>query len=440
MVVTPLGGGAIFHTDYNDIQPRVGVIYQLFPNTVLRAGYGRFFDNWAAITQTAQNYEGTWPSLDQLGASNINPVTTPGGPTTTAEDPLNQGSGPPVTGATPFTQSTWFADPYLKRPYADQWNFGVQQQVTSKDVLTVNYVGSVGRRLDIGGAYNVAMAPGGNVGCPTFAADANHFNCGAPFQYIGATAYDRNQGQSTYNALQVSLNGRQEHGLTYLISYTWSKSLDLGCTGWYGVEGCSIQNPYNLQADKGPSATDLPQIFSAAWVYALPFGKGGKFSTGSSLMNALIGGWNLNGVLSLNSGTPFDVGSGKDIAQTGNYNYGNGYGYERANVAGSFYPGNKTPAEWINVASFQVPALNTFGNLGRDSLRSDWNKNLDLSLFRQFPITERFRMEFRFEAFNVTNTPIWAVPVSSLEASNFGSVTHTASTPRQLQFGLKFYF
>jgi outer membrane receptor protein involved in Fe transport len=439
VVLTPLGGGAIFHTDYNDIQPRLGVIYQLFPNTVLRAGYGRFFDNWAAITQTAQNYEGTWPSLDQLGASNINPVTA-GRPTTTAEDPLNQGSGPPVTGATPFTQSTWFADPYLKRPYADQWNFGVQQQVTSKDVLTVNYVGSVGRRLDIGGAYNVAMAPGGNVGCPTFAANPNDFNCGAPFPYIGATAYDRNQGKSTYNALQVSLNGRQEHGLTYLISYTWSKSLDLGCTGWYGVEGCSIQNPYNLQADKGPSATDLPQIFSAAWVYALPFGRSGKFSTGNSVVNALIGGWNLNGVLSLNSGTPFDVGSGKDIAQTGNYNYGNGYGYERANLVGSLYPGNKTPAEWINLASFQVPALGTFGNLGRDTLRSDWNKNLDLSLFRQFPIRERFRMEFRFEAFNVTNTPIWAVPVSSLEASNFGSVTHTASTPRQLQFGLKFYF
>jgi len=439
VVLTPLGGGTIYHTDYNDIQPRLGVVYQLFPNTVLRAGYGRFFDNWAAITQTAQNYEGTWPSLDQLGASNINPVTA-GPPTTRAEDPLNQGSGPPVTGPTPFTQSTWFADPYLKRPYADQWNFGIQQQVTSKDVLTINYVGSVGRRLDIGGAYNVAMAPGGNVGCPSYAANPNDFNCGAPFPYIGATAYDRNQGKSTYNALQVSLNGRQERGLTYLISYTWSKSLDLGCTGWYGVEGCSIQNPYNLQADKGPSATDLPQIFSAAWVYALPFGKGGRFSTGSSVMNALIGGWNLNGVVSLNSGTPFDVGSGKDIAQTGNYNYGNGYGYERANLVGRLYPGNKTPAEWINVASFQAPALNTFGNLGRDSLRSDWNKNVDLSLFRQFPITERFRLEFRFEAFNITNTPIWAVPVSSLEAPNFGAVTHTASTPRQLQLGLKFYF
>jgi outer membrane receptor protein involved in Fe transport len=432
VVVTPLSGTAIFHTDYNDVQPRIGIAYQLFPNTVLRAGYGRFFDNWAAITQTAQNYEGTWPSLDQLGASNINPVTT-GPPTVKAEDPFGLGSGSPITTGTPFSQSTWFADPYLKRPYADQWNFGVQQQVTSTAVLTANYVGSVGRRLDIGGAYNVAMAAGGNASCPGQ-------NCGAPFPYIGATAYDRSQGKSSYNGLQVSLNGRQQHGLTYLISYTWSKSLDLGCSGWYGVEGCSIQNPYNLQADKGPSATDLPQIFSAAWVYALPFGKDSKFSSASRVVNGLIGGWNLNGVLSLNSGTPFDVGSGKDIAETGNYNYGNGYGYERANLAGSLYPSNKTAREWINVASFQTPALGTFGNLGRNSLRSDWNKNLDLSIFRQFPIAERFRVEFRFEAFNVTNTPVWAIPVSSLEAPNFGAVTHTANVPRQLQFGLKLYF
>jgi hypothetical protein len=442
VVVTPQGGTAIFHTDYNDIQPRIGVAYQLFPNTVLRAGYGRFFDNWAAITQTAQNYEGTWPSLDQLGASNINPIKVGQPPTVRAEDPFNLGSGSPVTGPTPFNQSTWFADPNLKRPYADQWNFGVQQQVTSSAVLTANYVGSVGRRVDVGGAYNVAMVAGGNANtaCAPFDPSTSKTNCGAPFPYIGPTAYDRSQGKSNYNALQVSLNGRQQHGLTYLVSYTWSKSLDLGCSGWYGVEGCSIQNPYNLQADKGPSATDLPQIFSTAWVYALPFGKGGKFSSGSPVVNALIGGWNLNGVLSLNSGTAFDVGSGKDVAETGNFNFGNGYGYERANLVGSLYPSSKSPAEWINIASFQRPALGTFGNLGRDSLRSDWYKNLDLSLFRQFPITERFRIEFRFEAFNVTNTPVWAIPVSSLEDSHFGQVTHTANVPRQLQFGLKLYF
>ncbi|HUK24622.1 MAG TPA: carboxypeptidase regulatory-like domain-containing protein [Terriglobales bacterium] len=445
VLVTPLGGGAIYHNDFSNIQPRLGVAYQIFPNTVIRAGYGRFYDNWAAITQTGQNYEGTWPSLDQLGASNLNAVTQ-GPPSATAEDPLGLGTAQPLPPATPFTQSTWFADPYLKRPYSDQWNFGIQQQVTSNTVLTANYVGSVGRKLDVGGAYNVAMVPGGNDSCPVSTP-----NCGAPFPYIGATAYDRSVGKASYNALQVSMNGRQIHGLTYLISYTWSKSLDLGCTGWYGVEGCSIQNPYDLQADKGPSATDLPHIFSAAWVYALPFGKDKKFSSGNAVLDTLIGGWNLNGVLSMSSGTPFDVGTPKDIAHTGNYNYGNSYdGYERLNLVGNPYPSTKTPAEWLNPAGFQLPATLTFGNLGRDSLRSDWSKGLDLSIFRQIPIHERMHLEFRFEMFNATNTPVWAVPITNYDLYNpnptptspnlFGVVTSTANTARQLQFGLKLYY
>ena len=188
------------------------------------------------------------PAWTSFGASNLN---LSGKPTVAAENPLSQSSGPPVTGPTPFTQSTWFADPYLKRPYGDQWNFGIQQQIASKDVLTVNYVGGAGSKLDVGGAYNVASQPGGNVGCPSYATDPEHFNCGAPFPYIGVTAYDRSVGKSSYNALQATLNGRARHGLTYLISYTFSKSLDLGCDGFYGVEGCSIQNPYNLQGERG---------------------------------------------------------------------------------------------------------------------------------------------------------------------------------------------
>jgi len=428
VLVTPLGGGQIYHNDFSNIQPRLGVAYQLFTNTVLRAGYGRFYDNWAAITQTGQNYEGTWPSMDQLGAGPLNSIAA-GAPTVTAEDPLSQGTGAVLPSPTPFTQSTWFADPYLKRPYSDQWNFGVQQQITANTVITANYVGSVGRKLYVGGAYNVALTPG-----PGKPQDR------APFPYIGATAYDRSVGSSSYNAFQFSMNGREVHGLTYLVSYTWSKTIDVGCSGWYCVEGCSIQNPYNLRADRGPAATDLPHILSASWVYRLPFGKGQTLSTSSRALDAVIGGWNLNGVLSLSSGQAFDVGTGKDIANTGNYNYGNGYGYERLSLVGSPYPSQKSPQQWINPAAFQLPALYTFGNLGRDSLRSDWTKGLDLSLFRQFPFTERTRLEFRFEMFNATNTPVWAEPVTNVDNPNFGVVTSTANTARQLQFGLKLYF
>jgi outer membrane receptor protein involved in Fe transport len=427
VVVTPLSNGRIFYNDYNNWQPRIGAAYQWRPNTVLRGGYGRFYDNWAAITQTAQNFEGTWPDLGQLGASNMNPLSAT--PSAFVTDPFNLGSGSPVTTGTPFTQETWFADPHLKRPYSDDWNFGVQQQLGSSSVLTVNYVGSHGSRLDVSTFANTATTPGpGPIGPRT------------PFPYITQQApFDRSVGKSSYNALQASLNGRAVHGLTYLISYTWSKALDIGCTGWYGVEGCSTQTPYDLNRDRGPAATDLPHIFSAAWVYELPFGKD-RFGSKSHVLNYLIGGWTLNGILSFSSGQSFDAGADGDIANTGNNSFTTGYGYERANLVGSPYPANKSRQQWLNPAAFQVPAQFTFGDLGRDSLRADWAKNLDLSLFKRFPITEAMRLEFRFEAFNVTNTPVWGLPVNDIRDPHFGQISSTANRARQLQFGMKFYF
>jgi len=156
VVLTPLSGGAIYHTDSANWQPRIGLAYQLRPNTVLRASYGRFFDNWGAITQTAQNYEGTWPSLGQLGGSNLN---VPGGKSGSYADPANLGSGQPLPPPTPFGNQTWYADPFLKRPLSDQWNFGVQQGLGRNTVLTVNYVGSHDSRLDLGIWSNTALTP-----------------------------------------------------------------------------------------------------------------------------------------------------------------------------------------------------------------------------------------------------------------------------------------
>jgi Carboxypeptidase regulatory-like domain/TonB dependent receptor len=423
--LTPLGNGAIYHNDLTNFQPRIGLAYQLRPNTVIRAGYGRFYDNWAAITQTAQNFEGTWPSLDQLGASNTNPIT--GVPNVFAYDPLSQGTTPPVTGPTPFNQTTWFADPYLKRPYADQWNLGIQQQVGAHSVLTVNYVGSHGGRLDLGPYANTVNPATGE----------------KPFSFITPTPWDYSGGRSHYNALQISLNGNQYKGLTYLISYTWSKSIDIGCSGWYGVEGCGIQNPYDVNADKGPSAIDLPQIFVASWTYHLPFGSGHQLASNNSVVNYVIGGWELNGILTLTSGQAFDVGEGGDPALTQNFGCCNGY-YDRLNVVQGqpLYAAHKGPAGWLNPNAFTAPptALGSFGDLGRDSLRGDSFKNIDLSLFKQFPIKESYRFEFRFEMFNSFNTPTWGLPDQNILDPTFNIISTTRSVARQLQFGIKFYF
>ena len=128
VIVTPLSGGAVYHTDWSNWQPRIGLAYQLRPNTVLRASYGRFFDNWGAITQTAQNFEGTWPSFGQLGASDLNLPSTA---KSTYENPFTaitlSSTGQPLPPPTPFGNQTWYADPFLKRPLSDQWNFGIQE-------------------------------------------------------------------------------------------------------------------------------------------------------------------------------------------------------------------------------------------------------------------------------------------------------------------------
>jgi hypothetical protein len=436
VVVTPHTNGAIFQNDLTNFQPRVGFAYRLDNHMVLRGAYGRFYDNWAAVTQSAQNFEGSWPDTGQLSGA-MNPLNAP--PVVgSAEAPT--GTGAAIAAPTPFGGANWFVDPHMERPYADQFNFGVQYQLGATTVLTANYVGSRARRLDIGYTGNAGKTP---------SAVADYLPSGAvassPYPYVAPSDFDTAIGKSSYNALQASLNGQAFHGLTYLVSYTWSKTLDLGCTGWYGVEGCSIENPYDLQRDKGPAGTDVPQIFTTSWVYQLPFGKGQKYTSNNGILDYIIGGWTLNGILSFSSGTPFSVGVSGDIAHIAQsyaccaFGFGN---YERLDyVGGNPYASNKSPSQWLNPAAFGVPQPGNFGTLGRNTLRSDSFKNLDFSLFKQFPITESKRLEFRFETFNLTNTPVWGVPdVNISDGVKFGTISSTANIARQLQFGLKFYF
>jgi outer membrane receptor protein involved in Fe transport len=440
VIVTPLSGGAIFHNDFSNWQPRIGLAYQLRPNTVLRASYGRFFDNWGAITQTAQNYEGTWPSIGQLGASGLNlPSSTAASP---YENPFTtislSSTGQPLPPPTPFGNETWYADPFLKRPLSDQWNFGIQEALGKNTVLTVNYVGSHDGRLDMGMWTNTATPSASGYSASR-----------SPYPYITPTDFDKSIGRSSYNALQASLNGKLGGNLTYLISYTWSKSLDLGCSGWYGVEGCSIQNFYNLNADKGPSAFDLPQILSISWAYKLPIGKGQRWSTSNKPLDYVIGNWQFNGIGTFTSGAPYTVGVGgeTDVAGTGGTEYnsfGSGSGgYERMNLVGSPKLSSPTPAEWFNTAAFAVPEAGNFGTEGRDTLRADPYKNFDLSLFRQFPITENKRLEFRFEMFNAFNRPDYSPPDAAAVDTAYGIVSSVRSDViawRQMQFALKVYF
>lgn len=430
VILTPFANGRIYTQNLDNFQPRLGIAYQLRPTTVLRASYGRFYDNWAAITQTSQNYEGTWPDIGQLLAQNLNTTTV----TATAEDPLSLGSSTPLPGPTPFNQVQWFMDPNVQRPYADQWNLGVQQGLWGNTVITANYAGSHGSRLDVGAFQNVARTPGPG--------DAATVASRRPFPFITPTFFDKSIGRSSYNAFQFSMRRTGAGGLSYLISYTWSKTMDIGCSGWYGVEGCSVQDPFNLDNDKSFSAFDLTHIFTASWVYQLPFGKGKRFSSGNRVVDALAGDWQVNGITTYTSGVPYDVGISGDIANTGNGGCCNGY-YERLNLVGNPNPANRTREQYISRSSFGVPAAFTFGNLGRDSLRSAYFNNWDFSVFREFPIPalgETRHLEFRAETFNTFNATVLDIPDRNFTDPNFGAVSNVRNIPRQIQFSLKFYF
>ena len=316
-------------------------------------------------------------------------------------------------------------DPYARNPYSMQWNFGVQRQLNGATTVTLNYVGSGSRRLDVGGYYNTALTPG--PGDP---------QSRAPYPYIAPTFYDRSIGKASYNALQFQLERRYSKGWSYQISYTWSKSIDIASSGWYGVEGQSLQDPYNVQASRGPSGFDLTQVLAINMLYDLPIGKGKAFSTGSKTADYILGNWQINGIFIGRSGVPYHVYVNGDVANTGNAGWAQ---YERANLVGDPNAiSNRTWDQYINTAAFQIPDRYTYGNLGRHRLRTDPYWQLDASIFRAFPLTERFRLEFRVEAFNAFNTVIYGQPNNDMaDPANFGRMTSTANRSRQLQLGAK---
>lgn len=424
VVVTGQQNGAILRDSYDNWQGRFGFSNRLTGKTVLHGGYGRFYDNWNSILQLSQNFGGTWPDIGQLTVNNLNQTN----PTAGIGDPFNLGSGAvQYPAANPFSQVAFFLNPTaFKIPYSDQWNFGIEQSLGRQTILSATYVGAHSLHLDLGGYQNVAQTPGPG--------DAATVASRQPYPYISPTNYDQSIGQSKFDALEVRLERRFSGGFGYLVNYTWSKSIDVACSGSFGVEGCEVQNPYNINADRSVSGFDLPQNFNASWNLEIPYGRGQNHAAGNSFLRYAAANWQLNGIWSLFSGVPFDVIVNGDIANTGNI-------LERANlVLKDPYLPNKGPNGWLNPAAFSVPPDYTFGNLGRNSLRTDWTRNLDLALFRHFPVRDKATVEFRAEAFNLTNTAIFGQPNSVLNAPNFGTISSTRNTPRQVQLALKLLF
>jgi hypothetical protein len=186
--------------------------------------------------------------------------------------------------------------------------------------------------------------------------------------------------------------------------------------------------------ERALSAYDIPQNLTASTGYELPIGKGKRFlSKANAVTNGILGGWQLQGIVVLRSGRPFTPTISRDVANTG-------IGGQRPIRIGSGKLDNPTIAQWFDKTAFTLPANFTYGNSGGNILREDRFKNLDLSLFKQFQFNERTRLQFRAEAFNLTNSPSFSAPGSNIDLASGGIVTSTISTSRNVQFGLKLYF
>lgn len=214
--------------------------------------------------------------------------------------------------------------------------------------------------------------------------------------------------------------------------------MDNGTDGFFGGEGGVPQDPYNPAAYGSHSVAgyDIPNNFSASLLYQIPYGAGRGFSSDKPAVNYVLGNWQVNNIFTAFSGVPFTPQVSSDVA-----NIGSGNSYETLDVVGNPHLSHPTKEQWFNTAAYAVPAAYTYGTAGRNSLRSAPSRNVDTSVFRQFPIGEGRQFEFRVEAFNLLNEVVLGGPNGDYNSGKqFGTINGTRNSARQLQLALKFLF
>ena len=409
--------------------PRIGAAYRLDDGTVLRGGYGLYWDALTSNSQYTQHNVNAWPASSGFNGK----ANDLGEPPQSISD--LEGNFPAVLPTpNPWVLDTWSNDPQRKNGYSHQWHVELQRQVTEQLMASAAYVGSANRRGEYSGLGNSATVSG--PGTP------EEVNARRPFPEAGGgTFYSRSIGESSYHALQLKARRRFSDGLQMLLSYTWSKSMDNGSSGWFGAENgpggsSAAQNYHDPDSNRSVSSYNIPHFLSFYSVYELPVGTGRRYlSRGPGAW--VLGNWQANLILQWRSGQPYNLEVPGDVANIGNSVAW--WNYARPNLVGDPRAGAGTAERYYNPGAFDVPSL-SYGNLGRNVLSADPVFNADFSLFKLVPLTERRRLEIRLEAFNVFNHIDWAPPGTLVGRAGAGRVSATAHAPRILQLGIKLHF
>ncbi len=409
--------------------PRIGAAYRVDDDTVLRGGYGLYWDALTSNSQYTQHNVNTWPV-----SSGFSGKANDLGEAAQSIGDL-EGNFPAVLpAANPWVLDMWSNDPQRKNGYSHQWHVELQRQVTEQLMAAAAYVGSANRRGEYSGLGNSAMVSG--PGTP------DEVNARRPFpQAGGGTFYSRSIGESSYHALQLKARRRFSDGLQMLLSYTWSKSMDNGSSGWFGAENgpggsSAAQNYHEPDSNRSVSSYNTPHFLSFYSVYELPLGKG-KQHLSSGPAAWVLANWQTNVILQWRSGQPYNLEVPGDVANVGNSVAW--WNYARPNLVGDPHAGSRTAERYYNPDAFAVPSLE-YGDFGRNVLASDPVFNADFSLIKLVPLADRKRLEIRLEAFNVFNHIDWAPPGTLVGRAGAGRVSATAHAPRILQLGLKLHF
>jgi hypothetical protein len=407
---------SFFNPRYDDVDPRIGIAWS-HKDTVVRIGAGIYHtdgqldDQDLPISNTVNRY-----SFNNTALPGLSYPLTPF--LTYAE---NGGLG---------VVSPRDLDRNRKDDYVAAWTVSVQQSLPLKTVATVNYLGNKGTDVLTTTYTNLAIPPTNVVPYPAF----------------GVVSWRGDVGNSTFEALQLSLRRTFQNGFLLSTNYMWSHSINDGSIG--GGDSDTPQNSFCRSCDKASSDYDVRHLFNLSTVYALPFGTGKPYLNSTGIARSILGNWELSAIGTAQTGLPVNITVDRsNAAVPGLYSVS---GSERPNyVAGVSLtpPGGSTPNNWINPAAFAVPANGTFGDLGRNDFRAPGIMQLDMGVSKFVSITERISFRLRADLFNVLNRAQYGGPNADISQSNFGVITTTLSnyatgrgTPRELQLSAKIVF